>query len=238
MKTTQRHMSLLLLVVPLCLSVLIGCIPRPHVSETIAPPQDEQQRIRLDHGLVMLNQTFVLPAPDPTLLSLRIWVQTLPSYKPYLSVFAAVAPATFGPVSPLLPPADGRFHLLELPWWKLPPNARSMALAIKGHGVLIMTTTGPSVAGSELKIDGVQNFDITLAVQLRTRTGGIEHYLPLSYMSDGRPGMLGSPYFFLYLLLAFITGVQILILLRPALMIRLRQSTTQGTLITRSIDSP
>jgi hypothetical protein len=104
--------------------------------------------------------------------------------------------------------------------------------------VLIMTTTGPSVAGSELKIDGVQNFDITLAVQLRTRTGGIEHYLPLSYMSDGRPGMLGSPYFFLYLLLAFITGVQILILLRPALMIRLRQSTTQGTLITRSIDSP
>lgn len=179
--------------ITLAVTAMIVGVPAANVTTSASPAVVEAQRIRLDYGSVTLHQTIILPQPPPNELAIRLWVQRLPAYVPYLTVYGSSGNRTYGPAVVELPPPDGAFHPVELPWWQMASNANSISLAVKGDGVLVLTTTPADNLAPSLKVNGVSRPESALAVQLTGRRGGLEQYVPLLRIAEGKPGILGWP---------------------------------------------
>ncbi len=189
----------------------------PNTQIGAEPSFSANNRIRLDHGFVVLKQDTLLPTPQPTELTLRMWVQQLPSYYPFLTVQGTLGPSRIGPIDVSLPPPDGKFHMIELPWWRVPVNAERMNVKLTGHGVLVGTTT-PSDIRPGLEVNGVARPEQSLALQMVGRQASFEHYVPLLQIAEGKPGLLGYPRLLLLLSAALFATWGILISVAPRLM--------------------
>ncbi len=216
--TIARHLLLFsasLLMVAAIVLTLGGATPSTHIGAV--PKLSANNRIRLDHGFVVLEQDEILQSPLPTELTLRIWVQQLPSYYPFLTVRGAIGQNQIGPIDVRLPPPDGKFHMIELPWWRVPADAERMSVKLTGHGVLV-GTTAPRDTQPELEVNGVAQPALSLVFQMVGRQASFERYLPLLQIAEGKPGLLGYPQFMLLLGAAFFVAWGILIGLVPQLL--------------------
>ncbi len=199
MRTFRLFVLVLTCSLVLSLGVIVAFVPTTHTSEGPMIRSTEQDRIRLDHGLVTLSETIPLPQPTPAEIAFRIWVQRLPSHLPFLEIRATSADRTFSPVYAQLPPADGQFYLIQLPWWSIPSQAQAVSLALKGHGVLVLIAADDQVPNERLVVNTTARETQDLAFQIATRAGGIEHYVPVLKMVEHKPGVLGWPKLFLVL---------------------------------------
>jgi hypothetical protein len=189
----MKYIRLLtVVVVSVVISTGIGvlAVPITTVIENDPPEVIDQERIRLDHGLVTVEQTLVVP-PSTHEVGLQLWVQHLPGHFPYLTVSASSNGVSYGPSRVNLPPVDGQFHPVQLPWWRMSPDYNKMRISLRGHGVLVSTTRDVRVEPFEA--NGVASRSGSLLVHIRSRQGGIERYLPLLRVAEHKPGVLGWP---------------------------------------------
>ncbi len=187
------------------------------------PVLNANNRVRLDHGFVVLEQHERLPTSQLTELTLRLWVQQLPSYYPFLTVRGAIGQNQIGPIDVKLPPPDGEFHMIELPWWRVPVDAERMSVKLTGHGVLV-GTAAPRDTQPALEVNGVVQPELSLAFQMVGRQASFERYLPLLQIAEGKPGLLGYPQLLLLLGAAFFAAWGVLIGVAPQLLRDVLQS--------------
>jgi hypothetical protein len=204
-----RYVLGLILSSAVCLFVWL--LPVTYSTQNVIAVSPTDESIRLDHGFVVLNQAVRVPTPRPDEASLRLFIQRIPNYDPYLSVQAAFAGRVVNSFSVDLPPEDGAFHAVNLPWWTLPEDAQQISLAIRGNGVRVLTTRDRTLPGSTLKIEGLEQQGQFLALQLATRSGGLNSLVPLLRIAEGKPGVLGWPKLLLMLGVAYFALLGLLI---------------------------
>jgi hypothetical protein len=200
--------------------ILIGCMtaalcaaalrpPTSSVTQTLVTTHSPEQRIRIDHSLFRIQQQLSVPAG--TEVALRLWVQRLPAYEPYITVSGTAGDRRYGPQTVELPPPDGEFHQIQLPWWHIPAGAETLAVSITGHGILVQFAHEDQVPGGNLVVGSRSWPTVDLALALDTRAGGTLGRIPLLQIAQNKPGLLGTPRFALLLAALYVGGVGLLI---------------------------
>jgi hypothetical protein len=181
------------------------------------PQPLNEHRILLERGMV-LRQTLTLPTPPPRDVALRVWVQRIvPADQPFLKLRGESDGQVLGEMTLPLAPADGALHVRQAPWWRLPAEAQSMTLVVEGHGMWIAAMSADDVAGGDLEVNGVSRAPGDLAIQLVSGDLGIERYLPMTRIAEGKPGPLAWPRYSLVLLLIYVLAVVRLVASIPRL---------------------
>lgn len=225
MRLTPRHWLSMLIFLG---ALVIVNLPVADIEQGAPPVALGENQLSIKRN-VPLNQTLTLPTPTPREVSIRIWLQLFPSENPFLNARGIVAGQEVGRAEVTLPPVDGAFHAITLPWWQLPANADKMTLSLEGHGVFILATTVDRVLGGSLSINNVDQAPVDLVIQMTSGDRGIDRYVPVSQIVSGKPGLLGWPHMVLLLGYACLVGCVGLILKLPDL-VRLVQAETNVTL--------
>lgn len=170
-------------------NVWLWSLPLARVVEGRSPQLGAGQVV-LEPGVV-LRQTLTLPTPAPRDVAVRLWTQRIvPAERPFLRIRGEIDGQLLGAATIPLAPADGAFHPRQAPWWHLPAGARQLTLVIEGSGLRVATLAADQVAGGDLEISGAPHAAGDLALQLVSGDLGIERYLPLSRIAEGKPGVL------------------------------------------------
>lgn len=181
-----------------------------------------------------IRQTIVLHAPISEQATIRVWAQLIPSVSPFLRVRCLLDDRVVQQTLLDLPPPDGTFHAVDLPWCDAAGRDR-IAFELNGRGIVLLSTSVDRFDG-ELSYDATPIAGSDLALQFRRRAPGIDRYLRVSAWAAGKPGVWGSPHFYVLLLLLYVAlaiGV-LLAVLRWAIGGR----TAESPAPTRSLDLP
>ena len=195
---------------------LLGCagaiftLPLATIVEGPALLSVSASQIRFEPG-TLVRQTLALPTPTPREIAPRIWVQLLPAANHFLQARVEGGGQILGEAVLTLPAGDNAFHMVQLPWQKLPSGTSGVTLVFEGHGVAILATNADRIAGGSVEVDGVAQISRDLALQMVSGDRGIERYLPLSRIAAGKPGLLGSPRFFLMVMYLYLIVVVVLV---------------------------
>ncbi|HEY0605066.1 MAG TPA: hypothetical protein VGD58_19260 [Herpetosiphonaceae bacterium] len=190
MSPRSRWPTLLACLLIVALNVWLWSLPLAQVVEGPQPQSIGEQLVVLDPGVV-LRQTLTLSTPAPRDVALRLWTQRIvPAERPFLRIRGESNGKLLGAATIPLAPADGAFHLRQAPWWRLPSGARQLTLVIEGSGLRVATVAADQMAGGDLEINGAAQPQNDLALQLVSGDLGIERYLPLSRITEGKPGVL------------------------------------------------
>jgi hypothetical protein len=189
MKLRYRWPTLLAALLVIAVNGWLWSLPRARIVEGPPPHPPGEQHMLLEPGLV-LRQTLSLPVPAPRDVKLRVWVQRVTAQQPFLRIRGESHGQDLGAAILPLAPADGAFHMRQAAWWHLPATAKELTVVIEGHGMRIATTAVDRVAGGSLEINQASQAPSDLALQLLSGDLGIERYLPLTAITDGKPGLL------------------------------------------------
>lgn len=157
-----------------------------------------------------IQQTAQLDAPVVDQIAFRVWARVEGNVAPQLRAQCVTSAGPQPFVAVPIPPGDGAYHALRLPWCDA-PNQRDVGLALDGAGLRLLITASDRFPGT-LMINRNAQRNSDLVVQLQQRTAGIDRYLPVSQWAAGKPGVVGAPH--LYLLLVYLYVVLILGILR------------------------
>ena len=190
MSLRSRWPTLLACLLIVVINVWLWSLPLAQVSEGPPPPQPGARQVELLPG-VELRQTLTLPTPAPRDVALRFWTQRIvPAERPFVQIRGESNGQVLGVARIPLAAADGAFHMRQAPWWHLPAGTQQLTVVIEGSGLRVATTAADQVAGGDLQLAGVSQTPSDLALQLVSGDLGIERYLPLSRINQGKPGVL------------------------------------------------
>lgn len=219
MSPRSRWPTLLACLLILAVNVWLWSLPLARVVEGPQPQTIGERQVVLNPGVV-LRQTLTLPTPVPRDVALRLWTQRIvPAERPFLRIRGESQGAVLGAATIPLAPADGAFHMRQAPWWHLPAGAQQLTVVIEGSGLRVATVAADQVADGDLEISGAVQPSGDLALQLVSGDLGIERYLPLSRIAEGKPGILGWLRYPLALLSLYMIAI-ISLLRSPARLLR------------------
>jgi hypothetical protein len=223
MKLTYRWPILLAYLVLAGVSTWLWSLPFAHVVEGPLPDPIAEHYVLLEPGVV-LRQTLTLPSPAPRDIAVRLWVQRVPAQQPFLRIRGESAGRVLGIAMVPLAAADGAFHVRQAPWWQVPVGAQQLTLVIEGHGMHVAATAVDRIAGGDLEINNSSPAPGDLALQLVSGDLGIERYLPLTRIVEGKPGILAWVRYPLVLFLLYLAAA-ITLLRSPLRLLRRLEDT-------------
>ncbi|HEY0736356.1 MAG TPA: hypothetical protein VGD69_15685 [Herpetosiphonaceae bacterium] len=190
MSPRSRWPTLLACLLIVALNVWLWSLPLAQIVEGPQPQRIGERLAVLEPGVV-LRQTLTLSTPTPRDVALRLWTQRIvPAERPFLRIRGESNGEVLGAATIPLAPANGAFHLRQAPWWRLPSGAQQLTVVIEGSGLRVATSATDQVAGGDLEINGSAQPQSDLVLQLVSGDLGIERYLPLSRIAQGKPGVL------------------------------------------------
>ncbi|MBV9788998.1 MAG: hypothetical protein JOZ51_12525 [Chloroflexi bacterium] len=207
MSLRARWPTLLAVLLIMAVNIWLWSLPLAQVSEGSPPVQPGAQQVELMPG-VELRQTLTLPTPAPRDVALRFWTQRIvPAEQPFVQIRGESNGQVLGVARMPLAPADGMFHMRQAPWWQLPAGAQQLTIVIEGSGLRVATMATDQAADGDL------------ALQIVSGDLGIERYLPLSRINQGKPGVLAWLRYPLALLSLYLIAV-VSLLRSPARLLR------------------
>lgn len=190
MSMRSRWPALLACLLILLVNVWLWSLPLARIVEGPQPQPIGEHQVLLEPGVV-LRQTLTLPTPAPRDVALRFWTQRIvPAERPFLRIRGESDGQVLGVAAVPLAAADGAFHMRQAPWWHLPSGARQLTVVIEGSGLRVAALAVDQVTGGDLEMNNVSQAPRDLALQLVSGDLGIERYLPLSRIAEGKPGVL------------------------------------------------
>jgi hypothetical protein len=216
MKLPYRWPTLLACLVFVGVGSWLWSLPFAQVMEGTVPGPIGEHHVLLEPGVV-LQQTLTLPSPAPRDVAVRLWVQRVPALQPFLRIRGESDGQILGVAMVPLAPADGMFHIRQAPWWHLPAEAQHLTVVVEGHGMQVATMA----AGGNL--DHVSQTPSDLAIQLVSGDLGIERYLPMTRIAQGKPGILAWVRYPLVLFLLYLIAA-IMLLRSPLRLLRRLES--------------
>ena len=205
MNLPYRWTTLLVCLAFVGVSSWLWSLPFAQVVEGPVPGLPAEHHVLLEPGVV-LRQIVTLPSPAPRDIAVRFWVQRVPAQQPFLRIRGESAGEVLGVALVPLAAADGAFHMRQAPWWHLPVGAQQLTLVIEGHGMHVAATAVDRVAGGDLEINNISHAPKDLALQLVSGDLGIERYLPLTRIVEGKPGILAWVRYPLVLFLLYLVA--------------------------------
>lgn len=205
MKARSSRAALLMLLIVLG-AIIVARIPVANIVEGPAPVILNEAQIRFDPG-TRVEQRIALYQDTAAELQVRLWVQVFPSFDPFLNAQLMVGNTVIDQTSVQLPPANGAFQRVTLPWWRLPRGTQQINIVLEGRGVFVQATSVDRVPGGALTVNGRELPSNDLLFQLTSGDRGIDRYLPVSEIAAGKPGLLAWPHAVLLLAYAYLLAM-------------------------------